>query len=58
MAHRGAAGTDADGERIPAQNPPLATTAGPGVIGDVATVTVERERGVALNPQSLALTAS
>ncbi|WP_259228371.1 cohesin domain-containing protein, partial [Salinibacter ruber] len=57
MAHRGAAGTDADGERIPAQNPPLATTAEPGVIGDFATVTVERERGVALNPQSLDLTA-
>ncbi|WP_251954643.1 choice-of-anchor D domain-containing protein [Salinibacter ruber] len=41
MAHRGPAGTDADGERIPAQRPALATTTGPGTIGDFATVTVE-----------------
>ncbi len=60
MAHLGPAGTGADGGRVPvggAQQPPLRTTASPGVIGDFATVTVERERGVALNPQSLDLTA-
>ena len=41
MAHLGAAGTDADGGRIPAQRPALATTTEPGTIGDFATVTVE-----------------
>ncbi len=44
MAHLGPAGTGADGGRVPvggAQQPPLRTTASPGVIGDFATVTVE-----------------
>ncbi|MCS4139630.1 hypothetical protein GGQ13_003086 [Salinibacter ruber] len=44
MAHLGPAGTGADGGRVPvggSQQPPLRTTASPGVIGDFATVTVE-----------------
>jgi len=41
MAHRGAAGTDADGNRIPAQRPALATTADPGTVGDFAIVEVD-----------------
>jgi len=38
MAHLGPAGTDANGDRIPAQQPALATTVDPGTVGDFATV--------------------
>jgi hypothetical protein len=40
MAHLGAAGTDANGGRIPAQRPSLATTVEPGTVGDFATVAI------------------
>jgi hypothetical protein len=46
MAHRGAAGTDADGERIPAQRPALATTTEPGTVGDFATVEVDLQADI------------
>ncbi len=46
MTHLGPAGTDADGNRIPAQTPGLLTNQGDGtnlrpLIGDFATVTIE-----------------
>lgn len=46
MAHLGAAGTDADGDRIPAQRPALATTTDPGTVGDFATVEVDLQADV------------
>ena len=63
MAHLGAAGTDANGERIPAQRPPLATTTGPGTVGDFATVSigiaanVSRDFGDASDPANYELVA-
>jgi len=46
MAHLGAAGTDANGNRIPAQRPALATTTEPGTVGDFATVEVDLQADI------------
>lgn len=63
MAHLGPAGTDANGDRIPAQQPALATTVEPGTVGDFATVgiglavDVTRDFGDASNSENYELVA-
>ncbi len=63
MAHLGPAGTDANGDRIPAQQPALATTVDPGTVGDFATVgiglavDVTRDFGDASNSENYELVA-